>query len=61
MNVLNLWAAGMARSFTSRHWMTYKKAAELGAQVKKGAKSEHAFYVRVIAPDFKVPNGGKLF
>jgi len=48
MNVLNLWAAGMARSFTSRHWMTYKKAAELGAQVKKGAKSEHAFYVGAI-------------
>jgi antirestriction protein ArdC len=44
-NVLNLWAAGMARGFTSRTWMTYKKAGELGAQVKKGAKSEFAFYV----------------
>lgn len=48
-NVLNLWAAGMSRGFTSRHWMTYKKAAELGAQVRKGAKSEYAFYVGSIS------------
>lgn len=47
-NVLNLWAAAMSRGFTSRHWMTYKKAAELGAQVRKGAKSELAFYVGTI-------------
>jgi antirestriction protein ArdC len=48
MNVLNLWAAGMSRGFVSRHWMTYKKASELGAQVRKGAKSEYAFYVGAI-------------
>lgn len=47
-NVLNLWAAGMSRGFVSRHWMTYKKAQELGAQVRKGAKSEYAFYVGTI-------------
>jgi antirestriction protein ArdC len=28
--------------------MTYKKAAELGAQVRKGAKSEYAFYVGAV-------------
>lgn len=44
-NVLNLWSAAMSRGFTSQHWMTYKKAGELGAQVKRGAKSESAFYV----------------
>jgi antirestriction protein ArdC len=44
-NVLNLWAAAMARGFSSQHWMTYKKARKLGAQVRKGAKSELAFYV----------------
>lgn len=48
-NVLNLWADGMSRGFSSRTWMTYKKAAELGAQVRKGAKSELAFYVGTIA------------
>jgi len=47
-NVLNLWAAAMSRGFTGRHWMTYKKAAELGAQVRKGAKSEFAFYVGAV-------------
>lgn len=48
-NVLNLWAAAMDRGFVCRHWMTYKKAAELGAQVRKGAKSEYAFYVGAIS------------
>lgn len=47
-NVLNLWAAGMTRSFESRTWMTYKKAQELGAQVRKGSKSEFAFYVGAV-------------
>jgi antirestriction protein ArdC len=45
MNVLNLWAASMARGFQSAHWMTYKTAADLGGQVKRGAKSESIFYV----------------
>jgi antirestriction protein ArdC len=47
-NVLNLWAAGMARGFASQHWMTYKRAAELGGQVRKGARSESAFYVGTV-------------
>ena len=47
-NTLNLWAAAMERGFASRTWMTYKKAQELGGQVKKGAKSEHAFFVGAI-------------
>jgi antirestriction protein ArdC len=45
MNVLNLWAAAMMRDFRSRYWMTYKTAAGLGGQVRKGAKAELAFYV----------------
>ena len=44
-NVMNLWAAAMARGFTGQHWMTYGKAQELGGQVRKGAKSEFAFFV----------------
>jgi antirestriction protein ArdC len=47
-NVLNLWAAGMARGFTSPYWLTYKKAQEMGAQVKRGAKSELAFFVGTV-------------
>lgn len=45
INVLNLWIAAHNRGFNSRHWLTYKGAQGLGAQVKKGAKSELAFYV----------------
>ena len=45
MNVLNLWAASMARGFSSAHWMSYRQAAELGGQVRKGAKSESVFFV----------------
>jgi antirestriction protein ArdC len=45
VNVLNLWAAGAVRGFAPVTWMTYKKASELGGQVRKGSRSEFAFYV----------------
>jgi antirestriction protein ArdC len=45
VNVINLWCAAQERGFRSRYWFTYKGAQELGAQVRKGAKSELAFYV----------------
>ena len=45
MNVLNLWCAAQMRGLQSRHWMTYRGAQELGAQVRKGARAELAFYV----------------
>jgi antirestriction protein ArdC len=47
-NVLNLWAAAMERGYAARTWMTYKKASELGGQVRKGSKSELAFYVGAV-------------
>jgi antirestriction protein ArdC len=45
VNVLNLWIAKELRGFQSNQWMTYKTAAGMGAQVRKGSKSELAFYV----------------
>ena len=45
VNVINLWVAAQMRGLQSRHWMTYKGAQELGAQVRKGARGEFAFYV----------------
>lgn len=45
INVLNLWIAKEMRGFSSNHWLTYKGAAGLGAQVRKGARSELAFFV----------------
>lgn len=58
-NVLNLWAAAMARGFESRTWMTYKTAAGIGGQVRKGAKAECAFYVGAIKREVEKPNGDK--
>lgn len=45
MNVLNLWCAAQVRGLQSRYWFTYKGAQALGAQVRKGARSEFAFFV----------------
>lgn len=56
-NVLNLWAAAMARGFSSRTWMTYKTASGLGGQVRKGAKAESAFYVGAIKREYEKPDG----
>ena len=44
MNTINLWVASQLRGLQSRYWMTYKGAQELGAQVRKGARGEFAFY-----------------
>lgn len=57
MNVLNLWAAAMSRGFQSRTWMTYKTAAGLGGQVRKGAKSESAFYAGAVTREVEGGNG----
>ena len=36
VNVLILWAAGLSHGYTSPYWLTYKQAADMGGQVKKG-------------------------
>jgi len=44
VNVLMLWASAMECGFNSPLWMTYKQAAELGGQVKKGEKGSLVVY-----------------
>ncbi len=46
INVVNLWVAAEARGFTSPVWATYKQWAELGAQVRKGARSELVIFYK---------------
>lgn len=46
INVVNLWVAAEARGFTSPIWATYKQWAELGAQVRKGAKAEMIIFYK---------------
>lgn len=46
INVVNLWVAAECRGFTSPLWATYKQWTELGAQVRKGAKSELVIFYK---------------
>jgi antirestriction protein ArdC len=61
INVVNLWVAAEARGFTSPLWATYKQWAELGAQVRKGAKSELVIFYKEFevdpAPEVTDDNG----
>lgn len=46
INVINLWMAAEQRSFSSPIFATYKQWQELGAQVRKGAKSELVIFYK---------------
>ena len=39
INVLALWASAMVQNFAAPIWVTYRQAAELGAQVRQGRKA----------------------
>lgn len=45
VNTLALWAAAQAHGFTSPYWLTFKAAKELGGFVRKGERSELAFFM----------------
>lgn len=44
VNVLILWMAAAAKGYGSAFWMTYRQAAELGGQVRKGERSTVVVY-----------------
>jgi antirestriction protein ArdC len=44
INVLMLWASAMEQGFDCPLWLTYKQAAELGGQVRKGEKGSLVVY-----------------
>ena len=48
INILLLWSAYLERGYRSRTWMTYKQAAERGAQVRKGEKASLVVYANSI-------------
>lgn len=39
INILMLWLAAEEREYSSAHWFTFKQAKDLGANVRKGEKS----------------------
>lgn len=44
INVLLLWSESLARGFTAPLWMTYRQAAQIGAQVRKGETGATVVY-----------------
>jgi antirestriction protein ArdC len=44
INVVLLWLAAMRQHFTNPLWMTFRQAAELGAQVRRGEKGSLVVY-----------------
>ena len=44
VNVLLLWSEAMAKGYATPTWMTYRQAAELGGQVRKGEHGTLAVY-----------------
>lgn len=44
INTLYLWALGDARGYTSRYWMTFRQAEQLGGHVRKGERGAVSVY-----------------
>lgn len=44
INVLMLWSDAIDKGFSSPHWMTYRQATALGAQVRKGEHGSQVVY-----------------
>ncbi|RVU04603.1 DUF1738 domain-containing protein [Novosphingobium umbonatum] len=50
INILLLWTAAMTRGFINPYWMTYRQAAELGGQVRKGEKGNLVVHAGTFTP-----------
>jgi antirestriction protein ArdC len=48
VNVLLLWAAAAAGGYSNDCWLTYKQAAEMGGQVRKGEKSVTCVFFKTL-------------
>jgi antirestriction protein ArdC len=57
VNTVNLWAASQIHGYASPYWLTFKAAKDLGAYVRKGEKSELAFFVGRITKTRQDDNG----
>lgn len=48
VNVLLLWNAALESNYQSNAWLTYKQAADMGAQVRKGEKGTMCVYFEMV-------------
>ena len=60
INVLMLWAAAMEKGYGCPLWLTYKQAADLGGQVRKGEKGSLVVYANTLCYSV-VCSGGNGF
>jgi antirestriction protein ArdC len=59
INRLYLWAVADSCGYTSRYWMTYRQAGELGGQVRKGEKSALSVYYNSVSRTEADPRTGE--
>jgi antirestriction protein ArdC len=60
INVVLLWLAAMRQRFTCPLWMTYRQAAELGGQVRRGEKGSLVVYASSFTRREAGENGEEL-
>jgi antirestriction protein ArdC len=48
VNVLLLWMEATMKGYASDRWLTYKQAAEMGGQVRKGEKAVQCIFFKAI-------------
>ena len=60
INILLLWCAATEGGFTSSHWMTYRQASELGAQVRKGERGSLVVYANRFTKTGTDANGDEV-
>ena len=46
INIFWLWLTAERKAYRARHWMTYRQAAELGGQVRKGERASTAIFYK---------------
>lgn len=59
INTLMLWGTAAEQGYTSPYWMTYKQAAELKANVRKGEKATQVVYADKITREDENAQGEK--
>jgi len=59
MNVFWLWMVADMCGYASPYWMTYNQAKNLGAQVRKGAKSTIAIFYKSYTKEVEAPDTGE--
>ena len=59
INVLMLWGAALEAGFISPHWMTFKQAKELGANVRKGERGNPVVYANTITKTEEKADGNE--